>query len=208
MPSPVCAETGTIACEVAPLPRLLDERQQFRLGDQIDLVEDEHDRRLRLLEQAGDELVAVPRARRGVEHQHDNVDFPQGLDGGVHHPDVQSMQGPMDARRIDEHDLAVRIILHAQDAPARRLRLVGDDRDLGADEGVEQRGLAGVGPPDQGHVTGLHRIDCTSGRAMRSMQEPAVLRFIDRSPEADDMNIFVAYFHHINFFVSHHDALA
>ena len=88
----------------------------FDLGDQVDLVEDENDRRLRFLEQAGDELVAVPRARRRVEHQHDNVDFTQRIDGGVHHPDVQPMEGPMDARRIDEHDLAVRIVLHAEDA--------------------------------------------------------------------------------------------
>ena len=47
------------------------------------------------------------------------------------------------------------------DAVAGRLRLVGNDRDLGADDPVEQRRLAGVGPADK-------RDRTTSGTLARS----------------------------------------
>ena len=45
---------------------------------------------------------------------------------------------------------------HAEDPVPRGLRLVGDDRDLRPDEPVQQRGLPGVGPADQGDEAGLH----------------------------------------------------
>ena len=47
-------------------------------------------------------------------------------------------------------------VAHADDAGARRLRLVRDDRDLLADEPVQQRRLAGVRPADERDEAGLH----------------------------------------------------
>ena len=51
--------------------------------------------------------------------------------------------------RVEEDHLPARIVPHAEDPVARRLRLVRDDGELLADEAVEQRRFAGVGPADE-----------------------------------------------------------
>ena len=58
----------------------------------------------------------------------------------------------MDARRVDENNLtAAGDVFDARDPAARGLGLVGDDRDLGSDEHIEEGGLAGVRTADQGN---------------------------------------------------------
>ena len=53
-------------------------------------------------------------------------------------------------RRIDEHELRVRVGVDAMDAVARGLRLARGDADLLSDQVVEQRGLAHVGASNNG----------------------------------------------------------
>ena len=48
------------------------------------------------------------------------------------------------------------VVLHADDPRARRLRLVGHDRELLADDAIEEGGLAGVGTTEEGDEAGLH----------------------------------------------------
>ena len=55
------------------------------------------------------------------------------------------------ARQVHEHDLASRRCCDAADRPAGRLRAVGDDRHLLADERVQERRLADVRAPRQRH---------------------------------------------------------
>src|SRR5262245_9289071 len=64
------------------------------------------------------------------------------------------MRRLVDTRCIDEDDLAVRIILDAEDARPCRLRLVGDDGELVADDPIEKRGLAGIRPAEKRDETG------------------------------------------------------
>ena len=78
----------------------------------------------------------------------------------LHHAAVELRVRLVHARRIDQHDLRGRVAWlslgvllqryfeHAVDAGARRLRFVCDDSQLLPEEGIEQRGLAGVGPAD------------------------------------------------------------
>ena len=61
------------------------------------------------------------------------------------------VDGTVDARRVEEHRLGLGVVAHPEDARPRGLRLVGNDRQLGADQAVEQRGLAGIGIPNQRH---------------------------------------------------------
>jgi hypothetical protein len=56
----------------------------------------------------------------------------------------------LETRRIHEHELRVLVGEYAVDAVARRLRLARSDADLLPDQVVEQRGLAHVGPSDDG----------------------------------------------------------
>ena len=56
---------------------------------------------------------------------------------------------------------------HGQDAVARGLRLVGDDRDLLAHQPVHERGLAHVGPADHGHEAAAEAPGAGAAHALR-----------------------------------------
>src|SRR6185503_1861145 len=60
------------------------------------------------------------------------------LERDVHHPHVHPVRRLVDARRVDEDDLSLLVILHADDARAGRLRLVRDDGELVADNAIEE----------------------------------------------------------------------
>src|SRR3546814_5198731 len=60
----------------------------------------------------------------------------------------------MDTGRVDQQQLAFGEGGDAQQPVARGLRTVGDDADLGPDQGVDQGGLADVGAADDGDVAG------------------------------------------------------
>src|SRR3546814_5691070 len=60
----------------------------------------------------------------------------------------------MDTGRVYQQQLAFGEGRDAQQPVARGLRTVGDDADLGPDQGVDQGGLADVGAADDGDVAG------------------------------------------------------
>ena len=78
--------------------------------------------------------------------------------------DLPGVQRPRDAltermqHRV-EHELVVGAVGHAADGPPRRLRFVGHDRHLGADDRVGERGLADVGAPGEGDEARARRPD-------------------------------------------------
>ena len=60
----------------------------------------------------------------------------------------------MQARRIDQHQLRLGPIDHAQNPVAGGLRLGGDDGHLAPHQGIDQGGFADIGPADDGHMPG------------------------------------------------------
>ena len=74
----------------------------------------------------------------------------------IHHPHVQLVQRAMNAGRIEKGDLPARLVEDADDTIARRLRLLGNDRDLLPENAVEERRLAGVGAAYQRYGAGAH----------------------------------------------------
>src|SRR3546814_20584950 len=64
--------------------------------------------------------------------------------GCLHHGALEPPLCRGDARRVDEDDLRVAMDRHAADPSSRGLHLVRDDRDLGAQEMIDQSQLAGV----------------------------------------------------------------
>ena len=70
----------------------------------------------------------------------------------VDHIIAQLCARPMEARRVDKHQLCIAAVNNGADAVARGLRLMGYDGDLLADERVGKRGLADIRPPgDRDH---------------------------------------------------------
>ena len=78
------------------------------------------------------------------------TDITNRFECDIHHADVHPVERAMDAGGVEEHHLRVGVMSHTEDSRPRRLRLVGDDRQLGADQPVEQRRLARVRAADEG----------------------------------------------------------
>ena len=102
---------------------------------------------LRVLHQIEHEPVALARRLGRIDDQAEHVDLADRVDGRVDHPHVHPVQRPVDARRVEEDDLRVRIV----PTPRIRVRVVcGLSETIASfvpDQPVQQRRLAGVGRP-------------------------------------------------------------
>ncbi len=103
---------------------------------------------------AGDEPVARPDRRVGLDEEADDVDLTERRERTVVGALTEQCAGLVHARRVEEDDLGRGGRAHSPDLRARGLRAVGDDRHLPADDLVEQGRLADVRSPDQRHEAG------------------------------------------------------
>jgi len=139
------------AIERHQLADVLGQRQEtlFFL-DPVDLVQHAdavHARRFELVDDA--RRIVIDTVRR-IDHQYDRVRVLSPAPGRIDHGPVEPALGIEDAGRIDEHELAFAFERNAAHRHPRRLHLVRDDRDLGADDGVDERRLAGIGRTQHG----------------------------------------------------------
>ncbi len=92
--------------------------------------------------------------------------------GGRDHRPVEPAAGLEDAGRVDQQDLGLALDRDAHQPGARGLRLGADDRDLLADQRVDQRRLARIGRADHGDEAAASRScqflqQCCGGRGFR-----------------------------------------
>ena len=138
-----------VASNLRRVVRRLRQRQQLRLLDQIDLVEDQHLRLPDLFELLQQRLGVVVEARLGVDQHRDDVGVVRAAPGGRHHGAVEPPPRRENSRRVEEHELGAALHRDAAQQRARGLHLGRDDRDLAADQRIDQRRFAGVGRADQ-----------------------------------------------------------
>ena len=132
----------------------IDQGQQAGFAHKVHLVDQEHRRHPTALELFQDEPVPRPWSRGGFDEHEDEIHFLEDVHGHLHHPRVETVLRLMDAGRVQENQLGVIQMLHAQDAGPRRLRLVGDDGDFFAEEPIQKRGFSDVGAAHQRHESG------------------------------------------------------
>src|SRR5205807_3596355 len=84
----------------------------------------------------------------------DEIDVLDGTMGRLQHERSELAVGRVQPGRVDEHHLGAGEILDPGDAIPRCLRPRRDDRELLADETIQQRRLSGVGPTDQRYESG------------------------------------------------------
>src|SRR5690606_15525719 len=87
----------------------------------------------------------------GVDQKRDDIGILRAAPGGGDHGRIQPASRLEDTRRIDENDLGRSMGDNAAHQCARRLHLVRDNGNLGADKLVDQRRLAGVRSADEGY---------------------------------------------------------
>ena len=89
-------------------------------------------------------------AALAVDHQRDHVGALRPAPGGGDHRAVEPALGFEDAGRVDQQQLRLPLDRDAHQPRARGLRLGTDDRDLLADQRVDQRRFARIGRADDG----------------------------------------------------------
>ena len=104
----------------------------------------------------GDE-VGVPRpdALVGRQAHPDDVHLRPGVEDEVVEPFAQQGTRFVQTGGVDEDELGLRRAHHATDDVASGLRLGTRNGDLGADQGIRQRRLAGIGTAHQAHEPGV-----------------------------------------------------
>ena len=144
------------ALEVQRRVQLCGQRQQLFACHQVDLVEYQEVRGFASLQALDDGACLLADAALGIDHQRHHVGILGTLPGRGDHGALEPPLGDAeDARRVDQHDLraaGIGKIGHGNaDHPhAGGLHLGRYDRDLGADQGVDQGRLAGIGRADDG----------------------------------------------------------
>ena len=96
-----------------------------------------------------DAVGLLVESRLGVEQHADEIGVMRAAPGGRDHGAVEPALRREDAGRVDQDDLRVVVDDDAADQRAGGLHLARDDRDLGADQRVDQRRLADIGRADQ-----------------------------------------------------------
>mgnify|MGYP000031038655 CR=1 FL=1 len=85
---------------------------------------------------------------------HDGVGVFSPVPSRAYHGPVEAAARREDAGGVDQNDLRLPVHANAAHGEARGLDLLGDDRDLGADQTIDQRRLARIGRSDDGDETG------------------------------------------------------
>mmetsp|Transcript_15309 Transcript_15309/g.36443 ORF Transcript_15309/g.36443 Transcript_15309/m.36443 type:complete len:329 (+) Transcript_15309:459-1445(+) len=136
--------------EVAPLLHALEPGCEFGAAvHRVELVGDQHDRLV--LGQQGQHLgVVQPKAARLDDKEHQVHIGQHAVDGAVEGAVQRGVVLGLETRRVDEDELGLVHGAHAGDAVTGGLGLVGRDADLLAHQRIEQRGLADIGPTDDG----------------------------------------------------------
>ena len=127
-----------------------DDWQHLLLLDEVELVDDEDDRLARRLQALEDVVLARAHLLGRIDDEEDGVDFLQSALCRLDHVLAELVLWLVDARRVEEDDLGIRLRQDAEDAVLRGLRLIAHDGDLLADQRVDERRLADVRAADDG----------------------------------------------------------
>ena len=138
-----------VSANFKPLVGGLRQLQQLFLVDNIDLVDDQQFGMIDGRHLAEDRLGLLVDPLAGVEQHADEVGVMRPAPGGRHHGAIEPSLRHEDAGRIDQDDLGVVVDHDAADQRPGGLHLARDDGDLGADQRIDQRGLADIGGADQ-----------------------------------------------------------
>ena len=103
---------------------------------------------------------ASPGGPVGFHQEKDQIDFRAGGKRLIDHVFVQAAAGPVDAGGIEEEDLSAGKRMNPEDAVAGRLRLRRGDRNLLAENTIEQCRFADIRSADDGYETGAETPLC------------------------------------------------
>ena len=156
-PVPVEARDHEERIEAAFPRQPIGETQQALAADQVDLVQRQDRMAAALCEAVENAPRVVVDAARSVDQQHGFVGILGARPGRRHHRPVEPPSRRENPGRVDKDDLRRAFDRDAEQPVARRLRLGRDDRQLVADEPVEQRRLAGIRRADQRDIAAAGR---------------------------------------------------
>ena len=145
------------------LPVPVDDGQQlvFCTAQQVDLVQQQEDRRAGFLRHVQNELVFAREAAGHVRDQENQFAADHGFAHFRHHLAAERRVRTVNSWSVDQNDLAAQLALllghmdDPQNAVTRGLGLRTDDGQLLADQSIEERGFAGVGTAQYADESGM-----------------------------------------------------
>ena len=151
----------------------------------VDLVHDDDHRNAEVEHAPRDEAVSRTDPLACREHEQDRFDV---FERPVHralHVLGERVERPLETRQVGEDELIVVTVRDAEDPSPRRLRLVGDDRNLSAGECVHECRLADVRPSRDGDEArsqaGRSQVSGNSSAAEYVASSPVALRNVTAS---------------------------
>jgi len=90
----------------------------------------------------------------GLDQKQKEISCFQGGIDVIHHSSVHQMQRLMNSGIINKNDLATVGSLNAQQTDSGCLRLIRDDGNFLADQGIKQSRFTTIGPSNQSYITG------------------------------------------------------
>ena len=129
----------------------IDQRKKLRPRHRIDLVDHQQRRfpgRFHLIERLAGR--GVDGRRPCLDEEESEIRVGERLQCPLDHAGIQATLGGVEARRVEKRDLGIRPRDDPENTAAGGLRLGADDGEFLADQPVEERALAHVGPADDG----------------------------------------------------------
>src|SRR5829696_734746 len=140
-----------------------------RSVEPVDLVQHGHRRHARSLQRVGDEAVPGADLLLAVQHEQRGIGIRERALHLALHSLGERVAGALHARQVHEHELPVVAGGDSTDLASGRLRLVGHDRDLAADDLVHKRRLSRVRPPGEGNEAGAAHSSSSTRRWSESI---------------------------------------
>jgi hypothetical protein len=166
--------------EIPELRRRLHLRRDVTALEPVDLVQGDHDRDAELEHAPRDEAVARADPLARGQDEEDALDVLECRVDRALHVLRQRVERPLEAGQVGEHQLVVVAVRDPEDTLARRLRLVGHDRDLAAAQRIHERRLPDVRPAGDGDEAGLQagrsHVSGSSSAAEYVTSSPCELR--------------------------------
>src|SRR5580692_530240 len=133
----------------------LDERQELFFRKPVHLVQSQYGFPGESLGAIEKKVISMRGSAAGIDHQQKHVDAFQSSGHFMHHLPPQGRVRRVQPWSIDKNNLALGPRYKALNAVARRLRLGSDNRDLLANQAVEERRLPRVGTSHNRHESRL-----------------------------------------------------
>ena len=142
--------------EIVFLAVPIDYGQKARLGELVNLVNEQNRLRPGVLYYLKDKVLSGSERDRTIHDVEHKIHIPQGIQRGLQHSLIHAVDRFVNAGRVHEDNLPARLRENSEYPVPGSLRLLGNNGYFFSDERVQKSGFTGIRPPDECDSAGFH----------------------------------------------------